>query len=348
MDSSGFNESLYRKTNANISDIFYSSPETSVCAKKSCRELLNHTNKSTDSFFVPETQQIDESLHVKSKTNHNQNDTIESNATHLNRTDDEFCIPETQQPDEIFLKPADVSDKLPNQLMASSLENEGNEESESQFRICTQDFNLDYEGNDNSNGSLNLSTHGATEPQFSMVIPKITHEPVELFNSNDAELENLNWSLEKENSLHQRDDTCTPDLFDFPVLGEELKKKNSNANNSIKIESTKETSKDEDLMPTQVFVSTKQKPMQSVDISSTADHSSSSDKENFLIPPIVVKEKLVGLIKREDAQVLPDTKLNDSDEDLMATQAFIAPTKKANINPTEEKGNVYFFKDFLY
>lgn len=142
-------------------------------------------DKSSDNFYIPETQQCQGKTDSFSHNSDKKNSSTTDNSINVNRQsrnqsniekDDEFCIPETQELTPNFgikfkklldTKQLVVDTNLPEEILDDT--------SGSQFRICTQDFN-DGENLDDPNSSL----------LFSLEIPWIKHKPVFINNSTEV------------------------------------------------------------------------------------------------------------------------------------------------------------------
>ncbi|XP_067644389.1 mediator of DNA damage checkpoint protein 1-like isoform X2 [Eurosta solidaginis] len=200
---------------SNTSTRLFSSPDVS----------LSESTAEDCSFNIPETQHIQQRVSIEGDSSL-LNTSAKQSIADKSVNDDSF-IPETQLPtatDETRTKNVE-------NLIQQSMQQDKTDEL---IRMCTQDF------------QENLFGEGVDDDTFtSLIIPNIRHTPVILAHdlhvcnsgtkdnskasSDDAEIEALNWSAQtskgattEDSTQHtqclQRDDVCTPDLFDFPEL----------------------------------------------------------------------------------------------------------------------------------
>lgn len=199
-----------RSSLSNTSTRIFSSPDVS---------LLNDTKN--DSFDIPETQNIKQraSLENSSLLSSSQNQSYDGKSFY-----DESFIPETQMPSRS--QPSYKASELGPNLQKSG----------DFIRICTQDFNENL-----------FEDAEDDEAMFSsLVIPNIQHKPIIWTDMAlkmdmdkdtsktvkcDGEMEALNWDAQRpkngtlsdsgQNTIcTERDDVCTPDLFDLPELAQ--------------------------------------------------------------------------------------------------------------------------------
>lgn len=251
---------------------------------------LNSSTKSrrSDSFFIPETQ------FCKSRSSINSADLsiAESNPdinvskkslNYLNDdSNDDFCIPETQEPLSCSQRPRLLNEenkpKEKNILEEKSVDLQDDSLDDSEFRICTQDYNEGF---------------GEVEPDCltSQIIPIIKHNTVLLRNSQsttkdatnntsklleeekpEKEMSALQWN-DSNLDLHTTDkraDCTTPDLFDLNYLNEAEKQQPTSSTAAVTKQAiTNKTNcesdpiifeDEEDLMPTQMLPSNHAKP----------------------------------------------------------------------------------------
>lgn len=331
-----------RASLSNTSTRLFSSPDVS---------LLNDTKN--DSFDIPETQNIRQRASIE-------NSSILSSSRNQSYDGKSFCdesfIPETQMPSRT--DPSYEASEL-----GSNLQKSGDF-----IRICTQDFNENL-----------FEDVEDDEAMFSsLVIPNIQHKPVILADVSlnmdvdedasktlecDGEVESLNCGNQTAKSVTltdpaqngictDRDDVCTPDLFDLPELAHINvqtdtnlpAEKNMGKDNDLAQRQVSEViggdgyAEEVDMMATQVFVPIPKQPEVKVtDTITTTNGLSLSGKENIantdfsleqtqIFAP--VKERSLGAQNlnstSSDKSAAPTIQNNDDNSSLLAaTQIFI-------------------------
>ncbi|XP_053954051.1 mediator of DNA damage checkpoint protein 1 [Anastrepha ludens] len=196
-----------RTSLANTSSRLFSSPKGSVLG-----------DSGDESFNIPETQNIKRVSTENSITLNISRNQYENERSFA----DESFIPETQNP---------AATEQPNKMLSTGMDTDltldsNMHKSSEMLRICTQDFNE------------NLFENGEDDEILfsSLVIPNIKHNPVILTHTamkenintisgltascGDAQMGEQNADTSQKTQCVEREDTCTPDLFDFPELAE--------------------------------------------------------------------------------------------------------------------------------
>ncbi|XP_054732195.1 mediator of DNA damage checkpoint protein 1 [Anastrepha obliqua] len=196
-----------RTSLANTSSRLFSSPKGSVLG-----------DSGDESFNIPETQNIKRVSTENSITLNISRNQYENERSFA----DESFIPETQNP---------AATEQPSKMLSTGKDTDvtldsNMHKSSEMFRICTQDFNE------------NLFENGEDDEILfsSLVIPNIKHNPVILTHTamkenintsngltnscGDAQMGEQNADTSQKTQCVEREDTCTPDLFDFPELAE--------------------------------------------------------------------------------------------------------------------------------
>ncbi|XP_061386876.1 probable serine/threonine-protein kinase DDB_G0282963 [Musca vetustissima] len=220
-------------------------PETEAVLSNSRRSSLgfntsNNKSRNSDSFIIPETQycsgggraSLASNLSIAESTT-SEGDKTRMEGNFNNSTgDDDFCIPETQE----FVcsqRPRPFKEKMTTLEEKSVDLNDSDDEgingingSDSQIRICTQDYNDGFGEEDNSlmqsqviplikHNTVLLNTTAANPPRQELSPDKehTTEEDNEVANINSDVVEN-----EVNPQINDDLNCSTPDLFDCQAL----------------------------------------------------------------------------------------------------------------------------------
>ncbi|XP_011201987.2 mediator of DNA damage checkpoint protein 1 [Bactrocera dorsalis] len=337
-----------RSSLSNTSTRLFSSPDVS---------LMNDTRN--ESFDIPETQNIKQRTSIE-------NSSILSSSRNQSCDGKSFCdesfIPETQMPSK------------PEQSYEASELDSNLHKSGDFIRICTQDFNenLFEDGDDD-------------EAMFSsLVIPNIQHKPVILtdvtlnmdidedvsqIDKCDVEVEALNTQAPKNETSNdpdqntictERDDACTPDLFDLPEMAHVNVQANTNgsAEENLEKDILKEGQVNEviagdgyaeevDMMATQVFVPISKQPDDKVTgLTHTGEELSLSGKENIANTDFSLEQTQVFAPIKEGYLVASrsiEKSATTTIENIQENTSLLAPTQifTSNLNDSASQSKIW-------
>ncbi|XP_050333101.1 uncharacterized protein LOC126761185 [Bactrocera neohumeralis] len=337
-----------RSSLSNTSTRLFSSPDVS---------LLNDTRN--ESFDIPETQNMKQRTSIG-------NSSILSSSRNQSYDGKSFCdesfIPETQMPSK-------TEQSYEASELGSNLQKSGDF-----IRICTQDFNenLFEDGDDD-------------EAMFSsLVIPNIQHKPVILtdvtlnmdidedvsqIDKCDVEIEALNTQAPKNGTSNdtaqntictERDDVCTPDLFDLPEMAQINVQANTNGSTVENLEKDilKEGQVNEviggdgyaeevDMMATQVFVPISKQPTPVViGLTHTSEELSLSGKENIANTDFSLEQTQVFAPIKEGNLVASrsfDKSATTTIENIQENTSLLAPTQifTSNLNDSVSQSKIW-------